>query len=164
MSTRLQGGRRVRLTISPPSVSRLPRENVWTSTSRKPMGLHGLLQAQLYISLHFAGLLDVQNILSVDTGISRKTKDHSLGDHLINESVTVTPLSVIEASIVLFLVFVTRVSQCCSSMRSEQTIYIYIYIKLRGFSPLANYTDRAIAAIYIFCIYRIPWGKTSLAA
>jgi hypothetical protein len=36
--------RRVRLTTSPPTVSRLSRENVGASTSHNPMGLHGLLQ------------------------------------------------------------------------------------------------------------------------
>jgi hypothetical protein len=36
--------RRVWLTTSPPSVSQLSRENVGTSTSHNPMGLHGLLQ------------------------------------------------------------------------------------------------------------------------
>jgi hypothetical protein len=44
----LNGGRRARLTTSPPSVSRLPRENVGASTSHNPMGLHGLLQGYLY--------------------------------------------------------------------------------------------------------------------
>jgi hypothetical protein len=33
------------------------------------------------------GLLDVQNILSADIGISRQTEGHSFGDHLISESV-----------------------------------------------------------------------------
>jgi hypothetical protein len=46
-------------------------------------------------SVHFAGLLDVQNILSADTAISRQTESHSFGD------VGVTLSSVIEASIVL---------------------------------------------------------------
>jgi hypothetical protein len=40
----VKGGRRVRLTTLPPSVSRLSRENVGPSTSHNPMGLHGLLQ------------------------------------------------------------------------------------------------------------------------
>jgi hypothetical protein len=35
---------RVRLTNLPPSVNRLPRQNVGASTSHNPMGLHGLLQ------------------------------------------------------------------------------------------------------------------------
>jgi hypothetical protein len=47
MSTRNLPGGKVRqrfgLTTSPPSVSRLSR-NVVASTSHKPMGLHGLLQ------------------------------------------------------------------------------------------------------------------------
>jgi hypothetical protein len=45
--------------------------------------------------------LGVQNIISADTGISRQIKSHSFGVHLISESVSVTPSSVIEASIVL---------------------------------------------------------------
>jgi hypothetical protein len=39
-----KSGRQVRLTTSPPSVSRLSRENVGASTSHNPTGLHGLLQ------------------------------------------------------------------------------------------------------------------------
>jgi hypothetical protein len=35
------------LTTLPPSVSRLSTENVGTSTSHNPMGLHGMLQGQL---------------------------------------------------------------------------------------------------------------------
>jgi hypothetical protein len=46
----IKGGQRVRLTTSPPSVSRLSRENVGGSTSHNPVGLHGLLQGQLYLS------------------------------------------------------------------------------------------------------------------
>jgi hypothetical protein len=45
-------------------------------------------------SVNCAGLLDVPNI-------SRQTEGHSFGDHLISESVSVTPSSVIEASVVL---------------------------------------------------------------
>jgi hypothetical protein len=39
-----KGGQLVRMTTLQPSVSRLSRENVGTSTSHNPMGLHGLLQ------------------------------------------------------------------------------------------------------------------------
>jgi hypothetical protein len=46
--------------------------------------------------VHFAGLLDVRNIY-----ISLQTEAHSLGDHLVNVSVSLMPSSVIEASIVL---------------------------------------------------------------
>jgi hypothetical protein len=52
-------------------------------------------------SVHCAGLLDVQNILSADTAISRQTEGHSFCDHLISESVSVTPSIIIEASVVL---------------------------------------------------------------
>jgi hypothetical protein len=45
-----EGGRRVRLTNLPPSVSRLSRENVGPSTSHNPMGLHGLLHGYLYFT------------------------------------------------------------------------------------------------------------------
>jgi hypothetical protein len=40
----VKSGRRVRLTNLPPSVNRLSRANVGSSTSHNPMGLHGLLQ------------------------------------------------------------------------------------------------------------------------
>jgi hypothetical protein len=40
----VKGGRRVRLTTLPPSVSRLSTESVGASTSHNPMGLHDLLQ------------------------------------------------------------------------------------------------------------------------
>jgi hypothetical protein len=46
----VKGGWRVRLTTLPPSVSRLSRENVGASTSHNPMGLHGLLQGELYLT------------------------------------------------------------------------------------------------------------------
>jgi hypothetical protein len=52
-------------------------------------------------SVPCAGLLDVQHILLADTGISRQTEGQSFGDHLISESVSVTPSNVIEASIAL---------------------------------------------------------------
>jgi hypothetical protein len=55
----------------------------------------------LIYSVHFAGLLDVHNILSADTGISWQTEGHSFSDYLISESVSVTPLIVTETSIML---------------------------------------------------------------
>jgi hypothetical protein len=60
----------------------------------------GITTAPLY-SVHRAGLLDVQNMLSADTGIPWRTEGHSFGDKLICESVSVTPSSVTEASTVL---------------------------------------------------------------
>jgi hypothetical protein len=53
----VKGGRRVRLTTLPPSVSRLSKENVGASTSHNPMGLHGLLQGYLYIFCTFYYIL-----------------------------------------------------------------------------------------------------------
>jgi hypothetical protein len=53
-------------------------------------------------SVYFAGLLDAQNNLLVDTGISRQTEGRSFGGHLSSESVRVTPSGVIEAFVVLF--------------------------------------------------------------
>jgi hypothetical protein len=59
MGTRIflgvKGGRRVRLT-SPPSVSRMSRENVGASTSHNPMGLHGLLQGNFTFSFYIQPL------------------------------------------------------------------------------------------------------------
>jgi hypothetical protein len=46
-----RGGRRVGLTTLPQSVSWLSGQNVVAPTSHNPMGLHGLLQGQLYICL-----------------------------------------------------------------------------------------------------------------
>jgi hypothetical protein len=68
-------------------------------------------------SVHFAGLLDVHNILSAEASTSRQTEGHSFGDHLISWSVSVTRVSVIEASIVLcsvslWLVWVNVLSAC----------------------------------------------------
>jgi hypothetical protein len=62
---------------------------------------------------------EIQNILLADTGISWKTEGHSFSDQLISGSVSVMPLSVIEASVVLFCLFMTRVSQCPISLRAE---------------------------------------------
>jgi hypothetical protein len=44
----VKSGRRVMLTNSPPSMSQMSRENVGISMSHNPMGLHGLLQKELF--------------------------------------------------------------------------------------------------------------------
>jgi hypothetical protein len=49
------------------------------------------ISSELIQSVHCAGLLDVQDMLSADTGISGQTEGYSFGDHLISESVSVTP-------------------------------------------------------------------------
>jgi hypothetical protein len=52
MSTRrVKGGRRVGLTTSPPSVSRLSRK-CGVLTSHNPMDVHGPLQEQIYLYLY----------------------------------------------------------------------------------------------------------------
>jgi hypothetical protein len=43
-SLAVKGGRRVRLTTLPPSVSGLSSKNVGASTSHNPVDLHGLLE------------------------------------------------------------------------------------------------------------------------
>jgi hypothetical protein len=53
----VKGGRRVRLTSSPPSVSQLSRENVGPSTSHYPMGLHGMLRDIFTFFLLYFSLL-----------------------------------------------------------------------------------------------------------
>jgi hypothetical protein len=76
---------------------------------------------QLY-SVHFAGSLDVQNILSAGTGISRKTEGHSFCDHLSSESVRVIEC---DGSFycALFRVVMTRVGQCPNSLLAEHPLY-----------------------------------------
>jgi hypothetical protein len=94
----------------------------------------GQLQAPASLSpgkedVHFAGLLDFQNILSADTGISRKNEGNSFGDHRISESVSVKPSSVIEVSIVLCSVF----SDSRESMFNQpalNTRYFFITVKV----------------------------------
>jgi hypothetical protein len=73
-------------------------QRINTSAMARPIYIYIYIYIQ---DVHFAGLLDVQNILSTDTGISREIEGHSFGDYLIGESVSVTPSSVTEASIVL---------------------------------------------------------------
>jgi hypothetical protein len=67
--------------------------------------------------VHFASLLDVQNILSADTGISRQTEGHLFDNHLISGS------HAIECDrsfyFALFCVLMTPVSQCPISLRAE---------------------------------------------
>jgi hypothetical protein len=91
-------------------------------------------------SVHFAGLIGVQNILSTDTGITRKTEGHSFGDHLINGSISVTPSSMIEASIVVCSVSIWLVwfnvqsayalNTCCNSTASY-VLVAWCLIKVR---------------------------------
>jgi hypothetical protein len=68
--------------------------------------------------VHYAGLLDVQNILPADTGISRQTEGHSFGDHFASASVSVTPSSVMQASIVLNTRYIRSkvMHYCCNHM------------------------------------------------
>jgi hypothetical protein len=63
-----------------------------------------------------------EHLIGRHCGISRQTEDHSFGDHLISESVSVTPSSVIEASVVLssvslWLVWVNVQSACALNVR-----------------------------------------------
>jgi hypothetical protein len=74
-------------------------------------------------SVHFAGLLDVQNILSADIGLSRQIEGHSFGDHLIGWPVSVTPSSVIEASIVLVLCLYVS----CESMSNQPALFVALF-------------------------------------
>jgi hypothetical protein len=61
-----------------------------------------------------------EHLIGRHCGISRQD-GHSFGDHLISESVSVKPSSVIEPSIVL-CVFMTCVKQCPISLRSEHPV------------------------------------------
>jgi hypothetical protein len=63
--------------------------------------------------------------------MSQQTEGHSFGHHLSSESVRVTPSSVIEVSVV----FMSRVSQCQISLRSEHPIYRVIQ---EEFPPLTE--------------------------
>jgi hypothetical protein len=112
----VKGGRRVRQTTLPPSVSRLSRENVGASTSHNPMGLLGLLQgiALPYFFLH--------NLSSWRT---------------VAEWLTITVSQRLK---------VTYTQGCGGDVILFQDDIQQSKNKLRGFSPPPNYTDPAIAA------------------
>jgi hypothetical protein len=57
----VKGSRRLSLATSPPSVSRLSKENVGASTSHKLMGLHGLLPSYLYVPLWRFAFVSLSN-------------------------------------------------------------------------------------------------------
>jgi hypothetical protein len=63
-----------------------------------------------------------EHLIGGHCGISRQTEGHSFGDHLISESVSVTPLSVIQASVVLFMI---RVSQYSIILRAEHPLVLF---------------------------------------
>jgi hypothetical protein len=68
------GGWRVRLTTSPPVVSRLSRENVGASTPHTLMGLHGLLQGSFSFYNAKAKLkIEIYRIPSLSVYFSRIT-------------------------------------------------------------------------------------------
>jgi hypothetical protein len=54
-----------------------------------------------------------EHLIGRHCGVSRQTEGHSFCDHLISESVSVTPLNIIEASIVLCLY------DSCESMSNQ---------------------------------------------
>jgi hypothetical protein len=66
-------------------------------------------------NVHFAGLSDVQNILSADTGISRQIEGHSFGDHLFSESLNIMPSRVIDI----------RERTCFQNMESRPKMQLY---------------------------------------
>jgi hypothetical protein len=85
--------------------------------------------------VHCAGLLDVQNISSADTGISQQTEGHPFLDHLISETVIFTPSNVIEASNVLCSVFFYDL---CDSMSNQPALWSPDIKKpYRGFKNVA---------------------------
>jgi hypothetical protein len=76
-----------------------------------------------------------------DTDISRQTVGHSFGGHLISESVSGTSSSVIEASIALFCVFMTRVSQCPVNLRSEHPTEAWVLRRKFSVSRYRHYKE-----------------------
>jgi hypothetical protein len=74
-----------------------------------------------YIGCSFCRLIGLPEHLFGRHDISRQTEGHSFSDHVISGSVSVTPSSVIEASIVV-CVFLTCVSQCPISLRAEHPL------------------------------------------
>jgi hypothetical protein len=88
MSTRnlsggVKDGRRVRLIILPPSVSRLSRENVEASTSHNPMGLHGLLQGYLYLFYIWAYFVSAICILVPCSCVLNLFLQYQIHNHLV---------------------------------------------------------------------------------
>jgi hypothetical protein len=88
-----------------------------------------IFRQQLY-SVHCAGLLDVQNILSADTGISRQTEGHSFGYHLISEGRSVLRHRVSQKFLLcsvlcLWLAWVNIQSACSLNTRYKDTNSLY---------------------------------------
>jgi hypothetical protein len=73
--------------------------------------------------VHCTRLLDVQNILSADTGISRQTVGHSFGDHLMTLS-SVIEASIMLCSVSLWLMCVNVQSACALNTRYLSYAYV----------------------------------------
>jgi hypothetical protein len=114
-----------------------------------------------YIGCSFC-LLDVQNILSADTGIFRQTEGHSFGDHLISKSVSVTPSSVIEASIVLCSVFLWLVWVNVQSACALNTRYIYWHVFMAPWPTIKGFGLDLLTPSSIITLIHNQWRHLTI--
>jgi hypothetical protein len=118
----------------------------------------------LYIECSFCRLIRrPEHLIGKRVGISRQTEGLSFGGHLINESVSVTPSSVTEASIVLcsvslWLVWVSVQSACALNTR-----YIWNWLIFRFLNCIKEFLKLGLCRNTLpGCFLLLSWHNSGI--